>query len=41
MTPFAAAYLVVWLATTLYILRLGVHQHRLTRALGKDSKPCS
>jgi CcmD family protein len=40
MTQFAAAYLIVWLATSLYILRLGVYQRRLARTLGKDSKPC-
>ena len=31
MSSFAAAYLIVWLATTLYIVRLGLHQHRLAR----------
>jgi CcmD family protein len=39
MSSFAAAYLIVWLATTLYILRLGLHQHRLARAPHKDSTP--
>jgi hypothetical protein len=32
MTAFAAAYLVVWLAMTLYVLQLAIHQHRTTQS---------
>ena len=41
MTTFAAAYLIVSLTMTLYILRLAVCQRRMLRALDdKDLKPC-
>ena len=33
MAMFAAAYVVVWLAVALYVMRLGVRQHRLQRAV--------
>ena len=35
MAMFAAAYVVVWLAVALYVMRLGVRQHQLQRAVAR------
>lgn len=39
MTAFAAAYLIVWLAMTAYIWRLGAQQRRMLHALGASKQP--
>ena len=36
MTLFVAAYLIVWLSVSGYIVRLGMHQYRFTRTPARE-----